>query len=127
VVSEATKKARAAKRKGASWETDLVKGLRAEGFDVERLHLNGKEDEGDLVLTDEHGKIIIEAKNVAKLDLAGFVGEAMAEADNYVQHRGLDRQEVTAVVAIKARGKSWKEGYLVTTIGEFLDIVDGDN
>src|SRR5690606_26506269 len=119
---EATKRARASRRKGASFETDLVKGLRAEGFDVERLTKTGKEDEGDAVLTDSWGKVVIEAKNEQKIDLPGYIREALLEADHYAKHRGLDRQEVTGIAVVKARGKSWRESYVVTSLAEFLDL-----
>ena len=34
------------RRAGAKWEADLLKNLREEGFEVERLRLAGREDEG---------------------------------------------------------------------------------
>lgn len=123
-TSDATKKARSSKRKGAQWESDLTKVLREHGLEAERLHLSGKEDEGDLVIRDRWGEVIAEAKNEAKIDLARYVKEAFEEADNYVQHRGLDRQEVTAVAIVKARGKGVLDGYVVTTVREYFDLDD---
>lgn len=123
-TSEATKKARSSKRKGSAFESGLTQTLREHGLEAERLHLNGKEDEGDLVVQDQWGKVIVEAKNEAKIDLARYVKEAFEEADNYVKHRGLDRQEVTAVAIVKARGKSILDSYVVTTVREYFDLDD---
>lgn len=124
MTSEATKRARASKRRGASFETDLLKGLRGEGLEVERLTKTGKDDEGDLVVSDEWGKVILEAKNEAKIDLPRYIREAMLEADNYAKHRNLPRQEITAAAIVKARGKSWKDAYVVLSAREFFDLGD---
>lgn len=121
---EATKRARSSKRKGSTFESALVTTLREHGLEAERLHLNGKEDEGDLVVRDQWGKLIVEAKNEAKIDLARYIKEALEEADNYTRHRGMDRQEVTGVAIVKARGKSILDSYVVTTLREFLDLDD---
>lgn len=126
MTSEATRRARRSKAKGASWEVELLNGFRKEGFTVERLTKTGKDDEGDLVLTDEWGRVVIEAKAEAKIDLPAYIREAEREADNYVKHRGLDRQEATAVAIVKARGKSWKEGYVVLSVAEFFDLHDDE-
>lgn len=126
MTAEGTKRARAARRKGSGWETDLLKGLRSEGFEVERLTKAGKDDEGDLVVTDEWGKVIVEAKNEAKIDLPSYIREAMVEADNYVSKRALSRQEVTAVAIVKARGRGWKDAYVVTSVREFFDLEDDE-
>lgn len=119
---EATKRARSSKRKGSAFESALVTTLREHGLEAERLHLNGKEDEGDLVVRDQWGKLIVEAKNEAKIDLARYIKEALEEADNYTRHRGIDRQEVTGVAIVKARGKSILDSYVVLTLAEFFDL-----
>jgi hypothetical protein len=70
----------AAKEKGTRWESAIVAYLRDKGFTyAERRALNGAHDKGDL--TGLPG-ICIEAKNVARLDLSGWLDEAEEERDN---------------------------------------------
>ena len=63
------------RRAGAEWETRLLHQLRDTGHDIERLHLNGREDEGDLILTTGNKTYVIEAK-AGQQHLAQFVKEA---------------------------------------------------
>ena len=112
------------RRAGAKWETDLLKNLREEGFEVERLRLAGREDEGDLVVTDplvDGRRLILEAKAGA-LHPAQFVKEATVEARNYEDHRSLPAGRAMGVVVAKQRGKSWREAYVLTTLSEFLEL-----
>lgn len=107
------------KRKGAEWETTLMKFLRTEGYDVERLRLAGKDDEGDLVI--KHGGLvyIIEAKNTAKIDHAQFVREAELEAVNYKKHRSLDFMPNFASI-VKRRNAHVGEAYVLLPLHEWL-------
>ncbi|MFF7800273.1 PDDEXK family nuclease [Streptomyces olivaceus] len=110
------------KRKGADWESDLREGLRGEGFDVESLRLAGKEDEGDLVIREDGGKyLVIEAKN-AKFEPGVFLGEAIAERENFAKHRGLDLEDVESVVVVKRRGKNWRQAFVLTTVEDYLGL-----
>ena len=70
------------RRAGAEWETRLLHQLRDTGHNIERLHLNGKEDEGDLILTTGNHTYVIEAK-AGQPHLAEFVKQASREARNY--------------------------------------------
>ncbi|MFE9254014.1 hypothetical protein [Streptomyces sp. NPDC006879] len=109
------------KRKGSQWESDLRDGLRGEGFDVESLRLAGKEDEGDMVVRLGGEFLVIEAKN-AKLEPATFVREASVERLNFAKHRGLDEQAVSSIAVVKARGKSWRQAYVLTTLENYLGL-----
>lgn len=112
------------RRAGAKWETDLLKNLREEGFEVERLRLAGREDEGDLVVLaplPSGRRLILEAKAGA-LHPAQFVKEAITEARHYEEHRGLDEGRAQGIVVAKQRGKSWREAYVLTTLSEFLKL-----
>ena len=109
------------KRAGAAWETKLLDELRAEGFDVERLRLSGAKDEGDLAIRIGGKRVVIEAKAGA-MHPADFVRQASVEAANYADRRGLLGMDVTGVAVVKARGKNWKDAYLLTTLGEYLGI-----
>ncbi|MEU8621440.1 hypothetical protein [Streptomyces sp. NPDC048623] len=109
------------KRKGSQWESDLRDGLRSEGFDVESLRLAGAEDEGDMVLRLGSEFLVIEAKN-AKLEPATFVREAGVERLNFAKHRGLDEKAVLSIAVVKARGKSWRQAYVLTTLESYLGL-----
>ena len=120
------------KRKGADWEITLMKGLREEGLHVERLRLSGNEDEGDLYIwfpfTGPDGGratyLVIEAKAGA-MHPAEFVREARAERTNFAKHRQLaEHEDVRSIVIVKARGKSWKDAYVLTTVRDFFELED---
>lgn len=112
------------KRRGASWELDLLKYFRNEGIDAERLRLTGKADEGDLVLKIGGIPYVVEAKNVAKIDLASYVREAEVEARNYGAHRALDFLPNHAAI-VKRRNHGVGEAYVVMPLTEWLNqIVD---
>jgi len=113
------------KRAGAEWETTLMNGLRAEGFDVERLRLSGTEDEGDLVVRmSNHLRVVIEAKAGA-MHPAEFVTEAALEAKHYADHRPNAFSEVKGVAVVKRRGKGWKDGYVLTRVRDYFGL-DGE-
>lgn len=107
------------RRAGAEWETRLLHQLRNTGHDIERLHLNGREDEGDLILQTGHKTYVIEAK-AGQQHLAQFVKEATSEARNYETHRNRENQSTIGLVVIKQRNKPWSEAYVVSTLNELL-------
>ncbi|AII29928.1 hypothetical protein PHL171M01_32 [Propionibacterium phage PHL171M01] len=107
------------RRAGAEWETRLLHQLRDTGYDIERLHLNGREDEGDLILKTGNKTYIIEAK-AGQPHLAQFVKEATCEARNYETHRNRENQSTIGLVVIKQRNKPWSEAYVVSTLNELL-------
>lgn len=111
-------------RKGPDWEIQLLKYLRENGIDAERLRLTGKEDEGDLVVRDG-GIVIVECKNEKNINLAAGLTQAGVEAGNYAKHRGLDLGLVTPAGAFKRRNHSPGQAYLVTTVDTFFDIGTG--
>ena len=82
------------KAKGTVAERAVVDYLRANGFpDAERRALEGVNDRGDVAGLPY---TVLEVKNHAALDLAGWLNELMREIDN-------DNAEYGAVVA-KRRG-----------------------
>ncbi|AKO60261.1 holliday junction resolvase [Propionibacterium phage Procrass1] len=107
------------RRAGAEWETRLLHKLRDTGYDIERLHLNGREDEGDLILTTGHKTYIIEAK-AGQPHLAQFVKQASREARNYETHRNKHNNSTIGLVVMKQRNKPWSEAYVVSTLNELL-------
>lgn len=107
------------RRAGAEWETRLLHQLRDTGHDIERLHINGKEDEGDLILKTKNHIYVIEAK-AGQPHLAQFVKETTTEARNYEQHRNRENQSTIGLVVMKQRNKPWSEAYVVSTLNELL-------
>ena len=100
------------KRKGAQFETDVMKWLRQQdGITAERLSKAGANDEGDLVVDSETtGLYILELKNRQKLDLPVFWEEAQVEAENYAKARGLGEVPPAFVIVQRRQqgiGKSW--------------------
>ena len=101
------------KRKGAQFETDVLKWLRQQESvrSAERLSKAGAKDEGDIVVQDMGTlNYILELKNRKKLDLPEFWEEAQVEAKNYAKARGIG-EVPPAFVIVKRRGfgigKSW--------------------
>lgn len=114
--------------KGSRFENEAMKWLREQGYDVERLRLTGKEDEGDLLIRrDVPGlkvtRIVLEAKNVKRMSLAGWVQEAEVEALNYADHRGLDYDDVHWAVVHKKHGKGVAKSYVTLPLDEFLRLL----
>lgn len=109
------------KRAGQVWESLLRDEFRREGFLAERLRTTGKHDEGDLVL-DGNGQLVVVEAKAGKLYPAEFVRQACIERDNYCRARGLNPAEVDAVAIVKARGKSWKDAYVLTTVRDYFGL-----
>lgn len=107
------------RRAGAEWEIRLLHQLRDTGHDIERLHLNGREDEGDLILKTGNHTYVIEAK-AGHQHLAQFVNEATCEARHYETHRNKQKNSTIGLVVMKQRNKPWSEAYVVSTLAELL-------
>jgi Holliday junction resolvase len=67
-------------RKGAQFETDVMRWLRDNEAVAERLTKAGAKDEGDLYVFLKGKTYILELKNRKKLDLPAFWDEAQVEA-----------------------------------------------
>lgn len=86
----------ASKRKGSTFERAVVEYLADHGFpQAERRVSNGTKDRGDVAGIKGW---VLEVKNCARIDLAGFMAEAKAEAAN----AGVDRY--AAVVKKRQHG-----------------------
>lgn len=108
------------KRRGKSFETDLVKWLRERGYKAERLALAGSKDEGDVVVINDDFFVVLEAKapgQDGKTNLSGWIKEAEVEASNYAKARGIPAEKVHYLVVIKARGKGIEDAYVVSKLG----------
>lgn len=119
--------------KGSIFERQLMVYLRENGFDAERLRLTGKEDEGDILVrantnplgwTPQERRLVIEAKNVSRMNLAGWLEEAEVEAGHYVAHRsGIKAEQVHHAVVHKRKGKGVAKSYVTLPLDEFLRLL----
>lgn len=73
-----------AKRRGASWETAVADYLARHVDDhVERRHLSGAQDRGDIAgLRIAGHRLVVECKATTAMDVAGHLREAATEASN---------------------------------------------
>lgn len=114
-----TSKQAAAKRKGAGFETSVLKWLRSKGIIAERLRLAGKQDEGDIVCFVSGSPYVLELKATARLDLPAFWREATAEAKNYATARGISPVP-PAYVIVKRRQASIEQAWVVQTLEQWI-------
>jgi hypothetical protein len=111
------------KKAGAEWENRLKNNLREVGEDIEHLHLNGAEDEGDLVIREEGGHhLVIEAKAGEKVCLGTWVREMETEVEHYAKHRGLDPELVDGIVIAKRARRPWSQAYVITTVERYFGL-----
>ena len=100
------------KRKGSAWESAIVNYLTENGISARRVVQTGRLDQGDI-----HAEpfTVVEAKNVAKIDLADFVRQANREAVNAGRDIG--------VAVVKRRNSNVKNAYAVTDLETFARIL----
>lgn len=114
-----------ASQAGKKYETDLMKHLREQGLDVERLRLTGAEDEGDLLVRvavdgfSPASRLVIECKRRKAMDLGGWIKEAEVERDHYDAHRGNTTPSAFVVVHYR-RQHGISQSYVTTTLEEYL-------
>lgn len=110
------------KAKGTAMEVLVQQGF-AKALNDDRIMrspLMGKNDVGDIanVRTPAGGKVAIEVKNVAKMNLAGWVTEAEAERENL--------GAVAGIVIHKRVGRGqFLDQYVTLTVKDLLALVWG--
>lgn len=105
-------RANPSKARGTRWESELVAYLRDSGFPHARRNVqHGPNDIGDVGGVP---KFAIEAKDTQKHDLAKFVKQANAEAENAGQPWG--------VAAIKKRRAATEDAYVVLDLKTFTEV-----
>ena len=107
------------KRKGALFETSVLKWLRGKGVLAERLRLAGKDDEGDIVCIVAGQPYIFELKATIKMELPQFWREATTEAANYAKARGLE-QAPPAYVIVKRRNAGLEQSWVIQDLDQWL-------
>ena len=102
------------KRKGTEAERKVVEYLQAQGFTgAERRALAGANDKGDIAGIPDW---VIEVKNHATLDLAGWLNELMRERDNAGAYYG-------AVVAKRRGHGDPAEWYAVMPFSTLVTLI----
>lgn len=109
------------KRKGASYEIDFVKWMREQGYEVDRVHLSGAKDEGDVIWRNGGMSWVFELKNVAQNNLTDFVRQASEEAGHYADARRIERPHFAVV--IKKRNAPISESFVVVPLSEYVNQV----
>jgi hypothetical protein len=111
------------KQKGTAFETAVVGYLKSVGFDhVERRALRGNKDCGDI---SGIAGWTIETKAEKRIDLAGYMDEAIAEAINadpaLVNLGGIPLH----CVVVKRRNKPIGDAYAVMSLRQFAHLLAG--
>jgi Holliday junction resolvase len=106
-------------RKGALFETAVMKWLRSVGAPAERLTKAGSKDEGDIVCIISGQTFILELKNRKAISLPAFWEEATTEATNYAKARGLE-QTPPAYVIIKRRNAGIEKAWVVENLEQWI-------
>lgn len=112
---------RSARQAGTRFERQIADALAAALDDdrIERRSRNGAKDRGDVSGVRLHGqRVVIEAKDCARLDLPGWTREAQLEAGN--------DDALVGVVVHKRKGVSDPLAQWVSmTLADFLSILTG--
>lgn len=106
-------------RKGAQFETDVMRWLRSAGAMCERLVKAGKNDEGDLVAIVGGKQYILELKNRKTISLPEFWREAEVEAENYAKARGLTDVPLHYVI-LKRRNAGIEKAWVIQDLEQWL-------
>jgi Holliday junction resolvase len=106
-------------RKGALFETAVMKWLRSVGASAERLSKAGSNDEGDIVCIVAGETYILELKNRKAITRPAFWDEAVTEAKNYAKARNLD-ETPPAYVIIKRRNAGIEKAWVVENLEQWM-------
>jgi Holliday junction resolvase len=110
-------------RKGAQFETDVMKFLRSVGLLAERLTKAGAKDEGDLVCIVAGKTYILELKNRKSVNLPEFWAEAEVEALNYAKARGIGEVPLHYVV-VKRRNSGIDKAWVIQDLAQWIKEKD---
>jgi Holliday junction resolvase len=106
-------------RKGAAFETSVMKWLRGVGVMCERLVRAGSHEEGDLMCVIAGKTYVLELKNRTTLALPEFWREAVVEAENYAKARGLT-QVPPAYVIVKRRNAGIEKSWVIQDLEQWV-------
>jgi hypothetical protein len=110
-----------AKAAGSRFEGQIAQALAHHLNDdrIERRAQRGSKDCGDIAGVRVHGqRLVVEAKDCARMDLAGWVKEAQTEAVN-------DGALAGVVVHKRVRSGDALDQYVTMTVREFIALLSG--
>lgn len=123
------------KKYGFNAEAELLEYLRQAGFkDVERLHLTGAEDEGDLVAKFLGATMIIQLKTFSARTKTGaerpltpgrvrvWQQDLRRQIAAYKAHRGLT-EGVSGILVVKFKGTSWADALVIKSLGNWSGVI----
>ena len=110
------------KRKGATFETGVVKWLRSKKLLAERLTKAGAKDEGDIVVFANGKYHVLELKATKTLKLPEFWAEATIEAKHFAEARGLEHIPESYVI-IKRRMAGIEKAWVVQDLVQWTEKV----
>lgn len=116
-----TRNRKSAKDAGARFESSVAAYLNVHVDDrIERRRLSGGRDRGDISgLRHMGARVVVEVKNTARIDLAGWAAEAETE-------RGNDDANA-ALIIHKRHGKGQPADQWVTcTLGDLVALLNGN-
>lgn len=111
-----------ARAAGGKFERDIADHLAAHHDDrVDRRVKTGAKDRGDIggVRTFRNKRVVIECKNAARTDLAGWIGEAHLEAGN-------DDADVGIVIHKRHGNGRPGEQWVTMTVDDLLVLLNGE-
>lgn len=116
-------RSRAAARDAGTWMERITAeflSFRLADDRIERRTRNGTKDRGDIsgVRTPMGGRVVIECKNTARLDLPGWLREAEAE-------RGNDDAVVGVVVHKRHGSRNPADQHVTMTLETFARLLEG--
>lgn len=111
------------KQKGTAFETTIVRYLSGRLGDerIMRMPLNGAKDRGDIagIRTLLGERVAVECKNVARMNLGGWISEAEVE-------RGNADAKVGVVIHKRAGKGQARDQYVTLTVEDFAVLLGAD-
>lgn len=108
------------KRKGATFETDVLKWLRSKKIIAERLTKAGSKDEGDVVIYVNNEPRVLELKATKKIDLPTFWAEATVEASNFAKARALPTTPNSYII-LKRRMAGIEKAWVIQSLEQWIE------
>jgi hypothetical protein len=100
--------------RGTRWESAIVKYLKENGYEhAERRQKAGAKDKGDITGVNHY--LMIEAKDEARINLAGYMDEVVEQTKN--------ANALIGVAWIKRRNKGTERSYVVMEPKDFLTLL----
>lgn len=112
--------------KGQVFQREVINYGRSRDVDIEGIPKAGARDQGDVLIRFRHTflKVVAELKNVAKMDLSGWLQQADVESVNWASARAYAPDDVLPVVIHKRRGKGARGAYVTMDLETFFNILD---